>query len=128
MRKHRFKKLTLNHKTYHHFLGGGLFDSEIDVILYSEDANETLEKIICQNDNPMIDSHHDLIVSSIDLPTDLKTNNTAPRIENKRLKILWSEQNLLQYRTVLGDNLPDLFDRWGDSPTTSSMSILLSST
>jgi hypothetical protein len=32
---YRLLQTPLNHKTYHHFLGGGSFDSNIDIIGYS---------------------------------------------------------------------------------------------
>ena len=43
------KRVPLLHKTYHHFIGDGLFDSEIDVIMHSADTNtsEEITKIIC---------------------------------------------------------------------------------
>ena len=34
----RLRNVPLLHKTYHHFIGEGLFDSNIDVILHSENA------------------------------------------------------------------------------------------
>ena len=58
------------HKTYHHFVGDGLFDSSIDVILQSDSApfTEKIEKIFCQDIFPEIDSHHDIILSCFELP------------------------------------------------------------
>ena len=32
--KHSFTRVLLSHTTYHHFVGDGLFDSEIDVLLF----------------------------------------------------------------------------------------------
>ena len=64
------KRIPLHHKTYHHFIGGGLFDSEIDVVIQSKQsgANEKIEKLFCIDDFPTIDSHHDIILSSLSLP------------------------------------------------------------
>ena len=55
----------IHHKTYHHFLGEGLFDSNIDVILHSkkEYPVEEIENICCKFEFPFMESHHDLIVS-----------------------------------------------------------------
>ena len=33
--KHNLLRVDINHKTYHHFVGNGLFDSDLDVLLFS---------------------------------------------------------------------------------------------
>ena len=82
----------ITHKTYHHFLGDGLFDSAIDVILYSEakDINEEVKNIYCKHDYPSINSHHDLIISAFALPTTpaaiAPPSSSVPSIPNKRIK------------------------------------------
>ena len=55
----------LGHSTYHHFIGNRLFDSQIDVLLYSvEDLiGEELVNIICKKEFPMVLSHHDMVIS-----------------------------------------------------------------
>ena len=62
--------IALNHKTYHHFLGAGMFDSEIDIIAVPKSAqfSEKLFNIVCSKDDPRVDSHHDIIVSSLSVP------------------------------------------------------------
>ena len=42
-------QIPVNHKTYHHFLGGGLFDSEIDVILQTNNSPqlESVTNVFC---------------------------------------------------------------------------------
>ena len=42
----------IQHKTYHHFLGGGAFDSNIDVIIHSKDApfSESITAVFCKHD------------------------------------------------------------------------------
>ena len=48
--KHDLHRLHLSHPTYHHFVGNGLFDSDLDVVLYSNipGASEKLSNIICK--------------------------------------------------------------------------------
>ena len=33
--KHNLLRVEISHKTYHHFVGNGLFDSNLDVLVYS---------------------------------------------------------------------------------------------
>ena len=80
--------LPTGHKTYHHFLGNGLFDSAIDVILCtkSKPINEQIEQILCKNDHLWIKSHHDAIISTFTLPLKHVAQNPsipqAPEIPN----------------------------------------------
>ena len=92
-----FMRVPLNHPTYHHFVGNGTFDSEIDVLFFhGNNASETLNVIICKNDCPLVDSHHDVILSTCtipaapDSPPD-KNLVVAPRVQNERIKILWND-------------------------------------
>ena len=93
---------------------------------------ETIIEILCQAQNPLIDSHHDIIISSVNLPilpieasVDLPE---APRVENTRKKIIWSEASLPAYKSALAETLPALRERWSDSSSKSSISILLKTT
>ena len=123
----------LGHPTYHHFMGSGAFDSSLDVLLHNCPPNtETLTQVICKLNNPLIQSHHDVIISSFSLaPTDIPDpvkNNIAPKVDNDRVKILWSEEGIAQYEEFIGDNLSRLRDTWCDPSSPASMSILLSAT
>ena len=40
-------QMDLGHNTYHHFLGNGFSDSQLDVLLRSEKSSETLHNIFC---------------------------------------------------------------------------------
>ena len=120
--------------TYHHFLGEGTFDSQLDVILHSTSSlnSESVTEVICKLRNPLIQSHHDLIVSSFSL-AHKKTlpkavNAKAPRVDNTRVKIVWSEEGIEQYVVAVGDDLSRLRDTWCDPSSPASMSILLQST
>ena len=55
----------ISHKTYHHFVGNGRFDSDIDLIMHSKNAStcETVTQIWCKLNEPEINSHHDVIIS-----------------------------------------------------------------
>ena len=93
-------RLFINHPTYHHFLGEGKFDSDLDVILYSSEdqVNEELDYIHCKLENAAVDSHHDLIISTASIPgqhqqaPDTSQNIVAPRVPNSRQKIIWLEE------------------------------------
>ena len=129
-----FTRVPLQHPTYHHFIGDGCFDSEIDILLvYGKYVSETLTKIICKLESPLVESHHDIILSCCSLPTASPPPPeehlvTAPRIPNNRTKIIWSEEGIKSYEELVGTTLADLSDRWGNSSSRSSLSVLLSST
>ena len=74
--QHSLQKLPIKHNTYHHFIGNGLFDSDLDIVLFSNlpGCSESLSDIICKNSNPLIDSHHDIVVSSFSLPPSPPTH------------------------------------------------------
>ena len=132
----QLQSLPLGHTSYHHFVGDGAFDSEIDVILFYSplgNASEHLEKIVCKLESPFVNSQHDVIISTCQLPQaplipphhDLLK---APRIPNQRIKILWDEEGIQEYESLVGSNLADIRKLWGNSSSRSSISILLSST
>ena len=83
-------------------------------------------------ENSNIDSHHDLIISTISLPFVEHENTTynekAPKIDNTRIKILWSEDGIEQYQKLVSPVLSSLRDSWLDISSSSSISILLQST
>ena len=97
----KLSHVPLGHKTYHHFIGDGLFDSEIDVVMGSENKYgiEKIEQIFCRREFPFIHSHHDIISSSFTLPRDpLPTPvDKAPLIQNTRTNIIWDEECIGDY-------------------------------
>ena len=127
------KNVDTNHKTYHHFVGQGLFDSSIDVILHAKSAPfaEEILDIVCQDDHPGVDSHHDIIISSVNLPIEPvqapKLDNLlkAPRIDNKRVKIIWDDNKLSDYETGVCSQLERLRQCWPENNSPVSTSILL---
>ena len=123
------------HKTYPHFLGEGLFDSSIDVILQSETAPYTEEilKIFCQDRFPEIDSHHDLILSSVSLPYQpVKPKEIllikAPKIDHERHRVYWSEINIQKFEDMVAPELDRIRNSWPCINSQLSISVLLEMT
>ena len=110
------KTVDIPHKTYHHFVGNGQYDSNIDILAFTVAQGvpgEVLGRIICKYDTPGMRSHHDLILSSFYLPAiplPQKTDGLvkAPRISVSRCKIRWSDEGVLKYNTILTELLPQL--------------------
>ena len=123
----------LGHKTYHHFTGEGSSDSSIDVLLVpAKNINsEKVTGILCLKSNSNIDSHHDVILSEVSIPyrglsdDDHGDNISAPRIENTRVKIIWSPEGILEYQKLLNPILPHLRDEWLDPSSPAFISTLL---
>ena len=133
-----FSSVPINHTTYHHFVrGDGRSDSHLDRLLFSAYnlTSEELTTIVCKMSNPLVNSHHDILVSSVNLPLAAAPhslpnpeNLTAPRVENLRRKIVWSESGIRQYKDIVSVGLQHIQDLWLDPPTTSSLHVALQST
>ena len=126
-------RVNLNHPTYHHFVGSGSSDSQIDALLHTNGFKETVSNLLCGLTDPLITSHHDIIVSSFSLPKmqenqALEPAASAPRMSNNRVKIMWSEDGIAQYRSCAAPLLQKLRDTWLHSESESSVSILLGAT
>ena len=133
--KHDLLQLDLVHPTYHHFLGDGLFDSSLDVLLYKKlpQVSEHLKTIVCKLSNPLINSHHDAIVSTFSVPPSHSAAVeedlvVAPKVPNMRAKIVWDSDGICCYQSLIGDNLKRLRETWCNPDSPASMSVLLSST
>ena len=138
----RFLSLSLNnHKTYHHFMGDGSSDSNIDVCLSSSTSADGIpslskEKLLgilcCKDDVLASNSHHVIILSSIELcyqeATKRDSSPDIPTIENTRHKIVWSDEKLDQYCDLVKPVLAQLQDTWLVNPSPSTLSILLQQT
>ena len=122
----------VNHPTYHHFMGHGESDSQLDVLLHSQDVPETLDKILCKFSEPLITSHHDALLSSFPLPicnARTKSNNPiAPRVCNDRVKIHWTISGAQAYKDCVENNLARFRSNWLDPASAPSISVLLQST
>ena len=132
--KHGLKSACLQHPSYHHFIGDGEFDSTLDVLLYSQQVGvkETLLKQVCKHQHPLVYSHHDLLLSKSLLPIVSKPNVSAaplaPKVQNERAKIKWSETGISDYQSAIGTGLDDLASRWCNPESPTNISILLSAT
>ena len=69
---YKLTKTEIGHATYHHFVGNGIYDSRIDILLHStsENVTESVSSILCTNDHPELLSHHDVILSNFAIPTE----------------------------------------------------------
>ena len=106
------KNLPLLHPTHHHFTGDGDSDSQLDVLLFRgvPEQAESLLSVVCGKENPLISSHHDLVVSTF-LSSRLPYSPpppavTAPRVPNTRVKVFWDQEGQQQYETLLSSTLP----------------------
>ena len=116
-------------------MGHGKSDSDLDVLLYSNQdlVDEQLLLIKCGQVDQLIDSHHDVVISTCTIPcvADALVQpllNQAPRIENRRHKIAWSEEGLADYESIVSRLLPGIRERWLLSSSQASTSILIQST
>lgn len=130
------KTVDIPHKTYHHFVGNGQYDSNIDILAFTVAQGvpgEVLGRIICKYDTPGIRYHNDLILSSFYLPAIPLPQKTyglvkAPRISVSRCKIRWTDDGILKYNTILTELLPQLNERWAIPESESAVAILLQCT
>ena len=126
-------KVPIQHTTYHHFLGNGLYDSEIDVLLHADlpGVGEQVVTVLCVQDNPQLLSHHDLILSECSVPPcpvlDVSHDSlvTAPRLQNNREKVTWSDEGADKYCSLVMPALQLLRESWLVPGSTVCMSVLL---
>ena len=131
--KFNLQRKELKHNTYHHFTGEGQSDSELDVLIFTPPATETLLKIFCRLDDPNPTSHHDALLSSFTTPPKLDTFRPenlprAPRVSNQRVKVHWDDSGIESYSKYVGLSLEQLRRRWSDSSSPSSMDVLFHAT
>ena len=127
------RRVPMKHKTYHHFLGGGEYDSEIDVILHSDmpGVEEHIAAILCVHDHPQLLSHHDLVLSQCLIPARHDDSAVcdslvrAPRIPNTRQKVIWTAEGVAAYNDSVLPVLQSLRDTWLIPSSTVCMSVLL---
>ena len=135
----RLTRVNISHNTYHHFIGQGKYDSNIDVILNPVSINymEEVKEIICRNRSANHPSHHDAIISTIYLfPTKSKniepeptlSPSFAPRLPNERIKIKWTAEGVPLYKSIIGDLLHQLRDLFLINESESCFSLLIDCT
>ena len=126
----------INHKTYHHFVNEGRSDSTIDALLSSEYTSsgslntsiETLLKILCSKTNHLVDSSHDALISSLQLPpkpveTPTLGNIMAPKIVHSKHKIVWTDEGIHEYQNLLSQVLPDVSADYEEATEAGSASV-----
>ena len=104
-------------------------DSNLDVIAHSDilENSEIVEKIICKHEEPFVDSHHDVILSSFSLPVFKVAAKQdflieAPRVPNKRVKVIWKEDCIPSYHENVERELSLLRSNWLSPLSKSSIS------
>ena len=132
--KFSFSSLDFGHPSHHHFTDGGLADSQLDLLLYRGPPApaESLTSLTCSLTDTSVNSHHDLIISTFPLARQPilapQATISAPKIENSRVKIRWSDGALGAYESLVSPCLARLRETWGEATGPASFSILLSST
>ena len=130
-------RVQLHHDTYHHFMGQGMSDSELDVILHSNSPgiHEELLTIFCKHENDKVDSHHDLLLSQttvpvrpVVVPPDKSRNIVAPKLDHTRHRIVWTEDSQLEYECLVSSHLSRIRDTWLNTSSKASISVLLQAT
>ena len=125
-------EVSMQHPTYHHFVGESA--SFLDRILFSSNIHpELLKNIHCKLSEPFINSHHDMIISSWSVPhtsvqDSSEDNIVAPKVINKRLKVVWCDAGVEEYQRIVAPHLSRLQNLWLTSPTRSQLSLLLEAT
>ena len=116
-------------------MGGGKSDSFLDRLLFpvSLSHNETLLTTECSLSNPLINSHHDMLVSNFNIllcaaEDSSDENITAPLVDNNRVKVVWSDEGIEAYQALVLPQLIRLQELWLSSPSKSSTSLILQST
>ena len=128
-------EINVSHPTYHHFVGSGTSDSNLDKILVTSNMvdKEILSKVLCKFDEPFIDSHHDIILSSFDLTKIVSTSKhsvkaLAPVIPNSRHRISWSEEGVQAYQSIVVPKIETIQNLWMRPLSRSNLSLLLDAT
>ena len=132
-KKLSFVPSSIPHPTYHHFVGNT--SSSIDVLLQRTPSSvnqESVLDVICSKTNPNVDSKHDIILSSFQLPykpcTKPNLEKKAPEILNTKHRIIWSETGIESFRELLVPRLQTLSQDWDNPQSSLSFSVLLQCT
>ena len=128
-----FSPSLIPHETYHHFIGNT--SSSIDVILQKAGTpilpQEVILGTICSRTSPQVDSKHDIILTSFQLPvvsSSFSKPEKAPQVPNTKHRIAWSDSGIEMYRNLLSPTLQSLKENWSNPQSAVSFSVLLQCT
>ena len=136
---HNLVSVDISHPTYHHFVGNGSFDSNLDRLFHSRmvSSPEIMENLYCKLDHPLVNSHHDVIISSVSIPNNCHKlpndpeNVTAPVVENRRIKIKWTDEGITKYQELVTSRLQliqQVYLSTNDKLSPTNLSLCLQST
>ena len=133
--QHNLLETFIPKPTYHHFMGDGKSDSNLDRILHSSSVcqSESIVNLECSLKNPLIDSHHDLLISKFFIPAvkieaSDNQNVVAPTLPHTRLKVIWSDDGIEKYQAIVAPQLSRIQELWLSPSSKTSVSLLLEST
>ena len=133
--KFSLSSIDFGHPSHHHFMGNGASDAQLDLLLYSGPPGqaEIFSSITCSLINPLVNSHHDLIVSSLPLnfqPVLPEAENlvTAPKLPNTRVKVRWDDDGINAFEGLVSPSLARLRDQYQPTGSPTAFSLLLSAT
>ena len=121
--KHNLSGIDFLHPSHHHFTGNGASDSQLDLLLFSGPSGhaETLNKVVCGLVNPIVNSHHDVIISSFPLVAEKSKPPSGyikgPRVLNERVKILWDDSKIQEYESLVSPCLSRLRQKCAEDPS-----------
>ena len=120
--------LPLGHNTYHHFTGNDSRDSQLDVLIFSSGHPDKLLHIKCKKDNPLVPLSHDVIISSFKLSARIYLPDPipkAPRVSRPCYRVLWDNDGVFSYSSILDKTLPPILASCGDSRSPETFSSIL---
>ena len=133
--KFALKSIDFGHPSHHHFVGNGTADAQLDLLLYSGlgSQSETLSSMACSLSNPLVSSHHDLLHSKFPLPPAAMQAVSAglvsaPKVKNSRVKILWDEEGISAFESLVSKQLSELRELWAAPYSPATFSLLLQGT
>ena len=128
MERYGLYSFPLGHTTYHHFTGNGSRDSQLDVLISSLGHPDKLVDIKCKKDNPLVTSSHDVIISSFKLFSRIHWPDPTPKVSRPWYRVLWDNDGILSYSSILDKTLPSILASCGDAPSPETFLSILEQT
>ena len=120
----------LYHPTYHHFMGDGASDSQLDVLCAPAQVMDSVVEVVCKHEDPLVCSSHDLIVSKFSPVPSISPASPsppAPRAILSRVRVRWDPDDLESYTAKLAVSLPALLEAFPSVSSPEALSSLLKS-